>query len=92
VPEPHIFTEFGIFTVEKAAPRFIDENARDKGSGTAIDGSLSPTPGRNQRFIMLAHQRMGEAVKRRFGSTASPAHGTTTTRKLLRFPARGIGH
>ena len=86
VPEPNIFTEFGIFTVGESGATIysiLDEKLQnDKELWYMIDGSfitnLPDTWALNQRFIMLALNGW-EKRTRRFSSVASPATRRTTT-------------
>lgn len=72
VPEPHIFTEFGIFTVGESGATIysiLDEKLQnDKELWYMIDGSfitnLPDTWALNQRFIMLALNGWEKAYKK----------------------------
>ncbi|HEX8350264.1 MAG TPA: arginine decarboxylase [Hymenobacter sp.] len=72
VPEPHIFTEFGIFTVGESGVTLysiLDEKLQnDKELWYMIDGSfitnLPDTWALNQRFIMLAINGWEKSYKR----------------------------
>ena len=72
VPEPHIFTEFGIFTVGESGATIysiLDEKLQnDKELWYMIDGSfitnLPDTWALNQRFIMLALNGWNKSYKK----------------------------
>ncbi|GAA4384859.1 arginine decarboxylase [Hymenobacter koreensis] len=72
VPEPHIFTEFGIFTVGESGAhvyKILDEKLQnDKELWYMIDGSfitnLPDTWALNQRFIMLALNGWNKGYKK----------------------------
>ncbi len=72
VPEPHIFTEFGSFTVGESGATFFSildqKKQNDRENWNMIDGSfmtaLPDTWAINKRFIMLAINRWEEPYER----------------------------